>query len=139
MKKKKQIIGAIILAAGIAIFFLTGCKARTVYVPVDRVKTEYKDRFRIDSVYNRDTVHVFQRADTVFKNTIKWRERFVRDTLRIEKTDSIPYTVEVEVPVNYLTKWQKLRLTILNIIAAIAGIYIAFKIGKNKFLFLRQI
>lgn len=116
----------LLLLAILSLF--AGCKTKTVLVPVDRVKIEYRDRLRIDSVYNRDTLHLFTRGDTVYLQSIKWRERFRTDTLRIVKTDSIPYPVEVVKEVNKLTKWQKLRLSTLNILVLIIAAYLFIKI-----------
>jgi hypothetical protein len=107
---------------------LTGCKTKTVLVPVEKVKIEYRDRLRIDSVYNRDTVNIYERGDTVYLQTIKWRERFKFDTVIVVRTDSIPYPVEVVREVNVLTKWQRLRLNALNIIAIIIVCYVIIKI-----------
>ena len=108
----------------------TGCKTKTVLVPVEKVKIEYRDRLRIDSVYNRDTVNIYERGDTVYLQTIKWRERFKFDTVSVVRVDSIPYPVEVIQEVNKLTKWQRWRLNALNIIAIIIVAYIVIKIGS---------
>lgn len=116
----------VLLLAILSVF--TGCKTKTVLVPVDRIKIEYRDRLRIDSVYNRDTVNIYERGDTVYLQTIKWRERFKFDTVSVVRTDSIPYPVEVVTEVNKLTKWQRWRLNALNIIAIIIVAYIAIKI-----------
>ena len=106
----------------------TGCKTKTVLVPVEKVKIEYRDRLRIDSVYNRDTVNIYERGDTVYLHTIKWRERFKFDTVSVVRVDSIPYPVEVIQEVNKLTKWQRWRLNALNIIAIIIVGYVIIKI-----------
>ena len=105
-----------------------GCKTKTVLVPVEKVKIVYRDRLRVDSVYNRDTVNIYERGDTVYIQTIKWRERFKFDTVSVVRTDSIPYPVEVIREVNKLTKWQRWRLNALNIIAIIIVAYIVIKI-----------
>lgn len=128
LRKKIRIVWTIILLAILVIFLLTGCKTETVLVPVDRVKIEYKDRLRVDSVYNRDTLHLFTRGDTVYLQSIKWRERIRTDTLRIVKTDSIPYPVEVVREVNKLTKWQRWRLNALNVLVLIIVVYLAIRI-----------
>lgn len=117
----------IILLLLISLAF-AGCKTKTVLVPVDRVKIEYKDRLRIDSVYNRDTVNIYERGDTIYLQTIKWRERFKFDTVSVVRVDSIPYPVEVVTEVNKLTKWQRWRLNALNIIAIIIVAYVVIKI-----------
>ena len=129
--KIKQIIWAIILTLGLILFFATGCRSVQPVI-VERVKIEYRDRLRIDSIYNRDTVQIYGRNDTVFKDVIRWRERFRVDTVSVVKIDSIPYPVEVIQEVNRLTKWQMLRLTILNIIGGLIIVYIAFRIGRSK-------
>ena len=105
-----------------------GCKTKTVLVPVDRVKIEYRDRLRIDSVYNRDTFNIYERGDTIYLQDIKWRERFKFDTVSVVRVDSIPYPVEVVTEVNKLTKWQRWRLNALNIIAIIIVGYVIIKI-----------
>ena len=132
--KHKEIIWCIILTLGLILFFATGCKTRTILVPVKETKIEYMDRLRVDSVYNRDTTYIRNNGDTVLIDVIKWRTKYVSKTDSIVKTDSIPYPVEVVLEVNRLTKWQKLRLTILNIIGGLTIVYIAFRIGKSKLL-----
>ena len=124
----KQKIWAVILTIGLILFFATGCKTRTILVPVKETKIEYRDRLRVDSIYNRDTVEVYGVNDTIFKNVIKWRERFRIDTVSVVKIDSIPYPVEVVTEVNKLTKWQRWRLNALNIIAIIIVAYVVIKI-----------
>lgn len=122
----------ILIIVLLVLMTFAGCKSKTVLVPVDRVKIEYRDRLRIDSVYNSDTTYIRNNGDTVLIDVIKWRTKYVSKTDSIVRTDSIPYPVEVVKEVNVLSKWQRWRLTLLNIIGAITGVYIAFKIGKSK-------
>ena len=131
--KTKRKIWAAILTLGLILFFATGCKSVQPVI-IEKTKIEYKDRLRVDSIYNRDTVQIYGRNDTIFKDIIKWRERFRIDTVSVVKIDSIPYPVEVIREVNKLTKWQRWRLTILNIIGGLTAAYIAFRIGKAKLL-----
>lgn len=56
LREKIRIVWTIILLAILVIFLLTGCKTKTVLVPVKETKIEYRDRLRVDSVYNRDTI-----------------------------------------------------------------------------------
>jgi hypothetical protein len=130
--QKIRLVWTIILLAILVVFLLTGCKTKTVLVPVKETKIEYRDRLRVDSIYNRDTVQIYGRNDTVFKDIIKWRERFRLDTVSVVRIDSIPYPVEVILEVNKLTKWQRWRLTILNIIGGLIIVYVAFRIGRAK-------
>jgi hypothetical protein len=131
--KTKRKIWAAILTLGLILFFATGCKSVQPVI-IEKTKIEYKDRLRVDSIYNRDTVQIYGRNDTVFKDVIRWRERFRIDTVSVVRIDSIPYPVEVIREVNKLTKWQRWRLTILNIIGGLTIVYIAFRIGKAKLL-----
>ncbi len=128
LREKIRLVWTIILVAILIVFLLTGCKAETVLVPVEKVNIEYRDRLRIDSVYNRDTVNIYERGDTVYLQTIKWRERFKFDTVIVARTDSIPYPVEVVREINKLTKWQKFRLNALNILVIIIATYLFIKI-----------
>ena len=129
MNRIKNTFRLILLIQLLAILSLfAGCKSKTVLVPVEKVKIEYRDRLRVDSVYNRDTVSIYERGDTVFLHTIKWRERFKFDTVSVVRIDSIPYPVEVVTEVNKLTKWQRWRLNALNIIAIIIVGYVIIKI-----------
>lgn len=89
---------------------LSGCTS-TRYVPVETVRTEYKDKVRevhtTDSVV--DTRFVYVKGDTVidYRDRVKWRDRYVHDTCTVVKTDSIavPYPVERE-----LTWWQQTKM-----------------------------
>ena len=130
--QKIRLVWTIILLAILVVFLLTGCKTKTVLVPVKETKIEYRDRLRVDSIYNRDTVQIYGRNDTIFKDIIKWRERFRLDTVSVVRIDSIPYPVEVIQEVNKLTKWQRWRLTILNIIGGLIIVYVAFRVGRAK-------
>jgi hypothetical protein len=117
-----------IILIALLLLIISGCKTKEVLVPTEKTVIEYRDKLRIDSVYNRDTLVLFTKNDTVYLQSIKWRERFKVDTVRYEKIDSIPYFVEVVKEVNVLTKWQRLRLNALNIIAIIIVCYVIIKI-----------
>lgn len=118
-EKFAEVIPGLLLAIGLtALVFLAllcgGC-TRKVYVPVESVRTEYKDRVqlqtRFDSVFQRDSVAVLIKGDTVkierWRDRIKYRDREVHDTIISIKTDSVsvPYPVEKE-----LSKWEKTKM-----------------------------
>lgn len=107
---------------------VSGCKTRTIIQEVEKVKIEYRDRVKVDSIYNSDTTLIFSKGDTIHFETIKWRNKyqFIRDSVVL--IDSIPYPVEVVEYVNKLTKWQKWRLQALNILGGIVAAFIAFKL-----------
>lgn len=127
MKKALALIAFILILAG---------SCTTVrYVPVERTRIEYRDRYRLDSIYYRDTVELYRKGDTIYNNVTKWRDRytFVRDT--VYRVDSIPVIREVEkiVEVNKLTKWQSFRLKMLNIVSISIALFIVI------FLFIRRL
>ena len=119
-----------IILIALLLLIISGCKTKEVLVPTEKTVIEYRDQLRIDSVYNRDTLYLFTKNDTVYLQSIKWRERFKVDTVRYEKVDSIPYFVEVVKEVNVLTKWQKIRLQLLNVIVLIILVYVIIRIKR---------
>lgn len=88
---------------------LLGCTS-TKYVPIETVRTDsiYVSTVKADSVFERDSIFVYSKNDTVFlyKNVYKYKYKMLRDTLTIERTDTIrvPYPVEAR-----LTKWQQIK------------------------------
>jgi len=125
---KKYILHVAILM--IILLSISGCKPKQILVPITETKIEFRERFRVDSVYNRDTLMLLSQNDTVYLQSIKWRERFKVDTVRYEKIDSIPYFVEVVKEVNVLTKWQKIRLQLLNVIILVIAVYVIIRIKR---------
>lgn len=89
---------------------LTGC-TRTVYVPAESVRTEWRDheteRTVTDTV--RDTRLVWMRGDTVLDIRDRWHRstEYVHDTCYIERTDTLrePYPVERK-----LTRWERVKM-----------------------------
>lgn len=98
-------ITKVVITIAVAMLILSMfCRCTTTkYVPV----TEYRDRVSVktdsllktDSVYVHDSVSVYIRGDTVFKDKyhIHYKDRYIvrnkSDTLIVR--DSIPYKVEV--------------------------------------------
>lgn len=104
----------LIMIATVVVF--TACKTKERVVTVEHVThdTTVVAREHRDSIYLHDSVFVkeWQKGDTVFVSVMqwkdRWRERIVKDTLRVVKVDSIPVPYEVvrEVP-RKLSKTQK--------------------------------
>ena len=112
------------LLAGAWLFAaLSGC-TRTVYEPVETVRTQLRDREvqRLATDTVRDTRLVWVKGDTVME--IREREHLrlvaVHDTCFIEHVDSIrvPYPVEHE-----LTRWQQTKMDLGGF--ALGGIAVA--------------
>lgn len=98
----------ILLAPFMCLLLLFGCK--TKYVPVESVRKEieYRDRWQRDSIHVRDSVIVRGKGDTVFVDRwhTEYKDRLLRDTTYIYRTDSVqvPYPVEKK-----LTWWQSVK------------------------------
>ena len=62
-------------------------------VPVEIVKTEYKDLWHFDSIYLKENVYIYQKGDTVFRDStyIKYIEKQIHDTLITH--DTIPQII----------------------------------------------
>lgn len=112
------------------------CSCRTVkYIPVETIKvdTSYINKLQRDSIYMLDSVYVKEKGDTVLIEKYKYlyRDKLVRDTLYMAKTDSIqvPYPVETE-----LTRWQRFRMDFggwaMCIVVISILILIVYKIKK---------
>ena len=87
---------------------LAGC-TKTLYVPVESVRTEYINKLQRDSIYFYEKDSMYLKGDTVFKYKwkYKYRDRFVRDTVLNNDTIRVPYPVEKIVIVNELHWWQE--------------------------------
>lgn len=128
----KQFICAITYIV-VALFMLNGCKSKTVYVPVESVKTEYRDKIQLDSIYRRDSIYInrYQIGDTIFME--KYIDRFVYKNRAIKdsifKTDSIqvPYPVIEYKEVNRLNTFQGFQIWCGRILLLLAFIYFGYK------------
>ena len=117
---------------GIIIFFVTlmlvmsiVCSCTTTKT-VERVKRDsvYVDRLKRDSIYQRDSIYMLIKGDTVYKYEYKYlyRDKLLRDTISISKTDSIPYPVEVPKYVDKKLSWWQSTLLYTGAIAWIVAI-----------------
>lgn len=137
MSKRKK-IGLAILAIVFALICMvafSGCKTVQVVTEVHdsiQVRTEV----RVDSVW-RDRVRVEKIAgDTVkiLDSVIVEKYRIVEkaDTLRV--CDSIPYAVEVQVPVKVRSGYDKFCSCAFWIIIALVLLFVAWKLFKKFYL-----
>lgn len=131
----KKVSRCITLAPFMCLLFVI-CSCRTVkYVPVETIKvdTTYINKLQRDSIYLLDSVYIKEKEDTVLIEKYKYlyRDKLVRDTLYMAKTDSIqvPYSVEKE-----LTRWQQFRMDFggwaMCIVVISILILIVYKIKK---------
>lgn len=109
------------LFALLACLLAAGC---TKYVPVETVRTEYRDRdierLVTDTVVNDRFVMV--KGDTVIDYRDRWHKstEYVHDTCYVERTDSVPVPYPVERP---LSRWEKAKMDFGGI--AFGGVAVA--------------
>ena len=113
----------VIIAVALIGYALTSCSPRVRVVPVERTRTEWRDRLRLDSIYVHDSIYLTEKqaGDTIYKvkEVYRWRDRWRVDTINTGRVDSIRITEVVEVPAK-LTAWQSLRLKAFAPLLAIA-------------------
>jgi hypothetical protein len=109
----------------------------TKYVPIETVKTEYRDKIVRDSVFRYDSIFVKDKGDTVFFERYKYlyRDKIVRDSILKNDTIRVPYPMEmvkqVKVP---LTGWQNFQVwcgRILLALALLVGLNFVLKLKKK--------
>ena len=110
----KMCLTAIVSLLAVVVCCIVCSSCRSVQsVPVESVRTEieYRDRWQRDSIHIHDSIHIRDKGDTVFVD--RWhtvyKDKLLRDTTYIEKTDSVqvPYPVEKQ-----LSRWQSLKMEI---------------------------
>jgi len=91
---------------------IEGCTT-TKYVPVETVRVDsiFVAKVERDSIYERDSIFIAVKADTVFKTSLKYvyRDRIVHDTVSVLRCDTIAKVVEVEKKLSFWAQ-QKLEL-----------------------------
>ena len=97
----------------------------------------YIDRLKRDSIYQRDSIYIIVKGDTVFKYQYKYsyRDKLVRDTVAVVKRDSIPYPVEVPTYVERKLSWWQTTLLWSGVLAWLLIILMLWRNGYiNKLL-----
>jgi hypothetical protein len=93
----------------------------------------YIDRLKRDSIYQRDSIYIIVKGDTVFKYQYKYsyRDKLVRDTVAVVRRDSIPYPVEVSKYVERKLSWWQ---TTLLWSGALAWLLIILMLWRNGYI-----
>ena len=79
----------------IACLALVGCKKiEYVSVPQLQIRDSIVTKLQHDSIFIKVTEK--QKNDTIYRDSIVYNFVFRNDTIKINRTDSIPYPVEVE-------------------------------------------
>ena len=112
----------------VVLLLLLSCKSKTIYVPKETLKTEYRDKYIHDSIHYYDSIYVKEKGDTFLIEKYKY---IYKDKLRTDtvcKTDSIaiPYPVIETKEVNRLHSWQ----IILMILGCVLLGYLGYKLVR---------
>lgn len=101
-----------------------------VPVEVEKIKTEYIVDHRVDSIYEKDSINIYSKNDTIFIYKERVQNKFIYKIDTVIKTDSIPYLVETKTvttkEVNIL-KWYQKILMYLGIFALGIGVLLLYK------------
>ena len=112
----------------------SGCRTvKTEYVPVQTIKTEYRDKLVRDSVYILDSVFSYSKNDTVFRNKYRYftKSHYLKDTVNVKDIIRVPYPVEKVMEVNRLKWWQEACVYFTGIVILLLLIYSGFKYKAN--------
>ena len=119
-------------AIGIAIAFLccvffSGCKTQTV-VTVPEIHKEYvhDTLTKVDSVYQYH--YIKEKGDTVWRIDSVFAYRVIYKSVVENHVDSVPYPVEVQVPVRYRNGYDKFTSWFFWIVVVLVLLWAAYKI-----------
>ena len=130
----KDRIGVIIFFVTLMLVMSAVCSCSTPRVGERIVRDSvYIDRLKRDSIYQRDSIYIIVKGDTVFKYQYKYfyRDKLVRDTVAVVRLDSIPYPVEVSKYVERKLSWWQ---TTLLWSGALAWLLIILMLWRNGYI-----
>lgn len=128
----------------ILVLMFTGCKS-TVYVPIESVRTKYKDKYLRDSIYLKELVRIYQKGDTVFKDSTvyKYKDRMKTDSIFIRDTIRIPLPVPIKgdtIYTNKLNWYQEACMWFTSLVLVALALFLGIKYrGKIFSLFKKMI
>lgn len=128
----KDRIGVIIFFVTLMLVMSIVCSCSTPRVGERIVRDSvYIDRLKRDSIYQRDSIYIIVKGDTVFKYQYKYsyRDKLVRDTVAVVRRDSIPYPVEVSKYVERKLSWWQTTLLWSGVLAWLLIILILWRNG----------
>ena len=112
----------------LSISMCISCKNKE-YITVDRMKTDtlYKSKIIHDSIFRQDSITLYVKGDTVFRDRLQTTHvyHFDVDTVFWAKIDSIPYKVYIKDPVTVTPQWAwwSLLSSILLFVIIIKGYF----------------
>lgn len=140
MKTTNRLQILFIIAALVIPWLLASCK--TKYIPVESVKTEWRDKYIRDSVYLKELVRIYQKGDTVFRDSIvfKYKDKIKNDSIFIRDTIRIPIPVKGDpVEVNRLKWYQEACIWFTVLVMAALALCLGIKYRGKIFSFFRKV
>lgn len=100
LQKRRRLLFLILLLLFLLIL-LSGCRSSQPLAVAERTSRDtcYVNTVQYDSIYIDNWHYTYHRADTVFRDQIRYeyRYRMLHDTVSIHRVDSIPVIQKVEV------------------------------------------
>lgn len=105
-----------------------------MYIPIDSVKTEYKDRLQLDSVRLYDSIYVRESNDTIRIERYKYlyRDKVIRDSVFVTDLVQVPYPIIEYKEVNKLSTFQLFQMWCGRIGLALLLLLAIFKFIRAK-------
>lgn len=122
----------ILLVMVIMSAIMTSCKS-VQYVPVETVKTEYRDHYIRDSIsfIQLDSILIKEKGDSIiiekYKYVYRDRDKLITDTIYISIEVDKPYPVEKQ-----LTWWQSIKIEIGGVLIGIL-VFLIIIVGYTIF------
>ena len=105
---------------------MTSCKTQIVTVPEIHKEYVHDTINRVDSIYQSHTVIVKGDCEETHDTVLKWK--FKEKIVESIKLDSVPYPVEVQVPVRYRNGYDKFTSWFFWIVVVLVLLWAAYKI-----------
>jgi hypothetical protein len=126
----------ICLITTLLLYFCYSCRTPQ-FIPVESVKTEYRDKILRDSIYLYDSVYVKEKGDTLIFERYRYfyKDKLIRDSVFICDTIRVPYPVEVVKNVKAkrsLSGWQSFQIWCGRIALATVLLVVVLFVLKRK-------
>ena len=112
------------------------CACGTIkYVPVESIRTEYRNLTTTDTVFLRDSIFVKEKGDTLIVEKYRYlfRDKIVRDSIFKTDTIRVPYPVEVVKEVKKsLTGWQNFQIWYGRIALICALFFVIYFVLRSR-------
>lgn len=117
-----------------ALFFIIACALCACNTPKTVTLIEYRDRVQVDTIVRTDSVYVSryirEKGDTVFVTDTLFKFKYLDKTRDVYVHDSIPYEVQVQVPVRTRNAYDIFTARGFWILLAIVLAFVGWKVAK---------